>query len=243
MDTYFDKIFIINLDRRKDRWQKMENKLKKYNIHNYQRISAIDGELCQNKIHEKHTLFCKMIQNSIDAKKQPLLKGEVGLILSTIEVLKIAIKNKYERILLLDDDILFHHDFNNQFNNIIKGVDKWKLLYLGSTYSFFKPIEIKNHIGYFPKDIERFWGTYAYAIDSSIYKEYMLLLMNSLTPLDSQPIHSILHKYYKECFMIYPNLIIADVSDMSDIRGVKYDREYYSKIYKWDLSLYDDSII
>lgn len=243
MNTYFDKIFIINLDRRNDRWKKMEHKLKKNNIHNYQRISAIDGELCQNKIHEKHTLFCKMIQNSIDSKKQPLLKGEVGLILSTIEVLKIAIKNKYKRILLLDDDILFHKDFNNQFINIIKNVKDWRLLYLGSTYSFYKPLKIQKYIGHFTQDIERFWGTYAYAIDSSIYKEYMLLLMNSLTPLDSEPIHTLLHKYYNECFMIYPNLIIADVSDMSDIRGLKYDREYYSKIYKWDLQLYDDSII
>ena len=43
-----------------------------------------------------------MIQNSIDSKRTPLLKGEVGLILSTIEVLKIAIKNNYKRILLLD---------------------------------------------------------------------------------------------------------------------------------------------
>lgn len=243
MDTYFDKIFIINLDRRKDRWDKMKLRLKKYNINNYERFVAIDGEHCQNKIHEKHSIFCKMIQNSLDNKRNPLLKGEVGLILSTIEVLKIAIKRNYKRILLLDDDILFHNNFHNEFNKSIKKLKEWKLLYLGSTYAFNTPIKMNGLIGEIPKNISRFWGTYAYGIDSCIYKEYMLLLMNSLTPLDSEPIHTLLRKYYSECFMIYPNLIIADVGDKSDIREIKYDRIYYGNIYKWDLKLYDFSII
>ena len=242
MDIYFDKIFIINLNRRPDRWSKMEQKMKKYGITNYTRVEAVDGELCQNKIHAKHQIFCKMIQNSIDSKRTPLLKGEVGLILSTIEVLKIAIKNNYKRILLLDDDIVFHKNFHKEFNRIVKPLDGWKLLYLGTTCAYTRQFVVNNNIATFPKDIKRFWGTYAYGIDSSIYKEYMLLLLNSLTPLDSEPIHTLLRKYNEDCYLVCPYLMIADVADKSDIRNISYNLEYYAKVYNWNTALYDYDI-
>ena len=41
INTYFDKIFIINLDKRTDRWNTIVENLKQNNIYNYERISAI----------------------------------------------------------------------------------------------------------------------------------------------------------------------------------------------------------
>ena len=41
LNTYFDKIFIINLDSRTDRWKECEELLKLYDITNYERVSAI----------------------------------------------------------------------------------------------------------------------------------------------------------------------------------------------------------
>src|SRR3989338_1323938 len=41
---FFDQIYILNLDRRADRWERMKQQLAKHQIHDYQRFSAIDSQ-------------------------------------------------------------------------------------------------------------------------------------------------------------------------------------------------------
>jgi len=49
LDKYFDKIYCINLDRRKDRWKETEKELKKWGLlDQVERYSAVDGTSLEN---------------------------------------------------------------------------------------------------------------------------------------------------------------------------------------------------
>ena len=85
LDTYFDKIFIINLDKRIDRWQECREILDKYNIKNFERVSAVrpvyknipknyyDKLVVNQKIwYVTGCIGCKLIHNKVieTAKKR-----------------------------------------------------------------------------------------------------------------------------------------------------------------------------
>lgn len=84
--------FYINLDERTDRKQFVENEMQLLGI-NAQRFSAIKN-----------------------------LNGAIGCTLSHLKLLEMAIKNNYEHILIVEDDIQFLRPklFQQQFNNFLK---------------------------------------------------------------------------------------------------------------------------
>jgi glycosyl transferase family 25 len=92
MSNNFDKIFYINLDRRIDRYHKIENELKKYDLYdNSERFSAIDTPE----------------------------QGILGCTMSHLEVIKIAKERNYKQILILEDDFYFtisKEEFENELN-------------------------------------------------------------------------------------------------------------------------------
>jgi hypothetical protein len=107
---YFDKAYCINLDRRKDRWTTAQQEFEKINI-KAQRISAIDG----NDYPQYYGL-------------KP---GAYGCRLSHLKILTKAKNAGYEKIFIAEDDIIFHEDFNNKFDEVSKNIpDNWDMIYL-----------------------------------------------------------------------------------------------------------------
>jgi hypothetical protein len=105
-------------------------------------------------------------------------------------------------------------------------------MYLGATQWNWSEIEYKNDF-YYAKDTD---GTFAYSITSSIYDE--ILNTNDILnkPIDFK-LWDIQKKFYKQCLVCYPNLIIADVSD-SDIRESR-NNEATKINMKWDKYNYE----
>ena len=76
-------------------------------------------------------------------------------------------------------------------------------------------------------------------ISKDIYLNLILHIKNTIYPFDSGPLRIIYHKYPKDCYVFFPNLVIQDLSD-SDIQPM---HEYQSKkhLYKkwgWVLDHY-----
>lgn len=206
INSYFDKIYCINLDRRFDRWIKVNNEFKRLGI-NVTRFSAIDG-LDINYDGDKSTIAC---------------------LISHVEVIKDAKNNNFKRVLIFEDDVIFDKDFLKKLE-LIENTD-WKLLYLGS--SQFSWNKISKSDGFY--DCNRTFGSFAYAVDFTIYDDILSFLDNIDKPYDHHLI-DLQKKYKDQAKVIYPNLVISSVDD-SDIREPKSMLEY-SKTMRWSLSNY-----
>ena len=216
INDYFDKIYCINLDRRKDKWNVVNKRFIQSKI-NIERFSAIDGDDIPIDMIKKHS---------------KLNKNEIGCMLSHYAIIKDAESKKYKRILILEDDVIFFKDFNKTFFEQIEGIKDWKLLYLGASQHFWKHLEYGKSFYYSKDDL----GTFAIAIDQSMYSKIL-----ETAPIKNMAIDKKLtvlqDENYKDCYTLYPNLIISDVN-ISDIRNSQ-NLTKHSKITKWDLSLYD----
>ena len=106
--------YVINLDRRTDRWDTIQNSFKNKNI-NLIRFSGVN--MTDELKKEKYS-------------KSSLTKGQLGCSLSHISVLEMAKKNNMNTILILEDDCKPTESFSSWF--IIKkwldaNLDKWDI--------------------------------------------------------------------------------------------------------------------
>ena len=102
LNDYFDNIYIINLDKRKDRWKHCEEQMAKH-VFTAERFKAIEAT--------------------------EMIKGWQACTLSHIAVLEDARQRGFQRVLVLEDDFVFCDDFNGIFN--AKYSNAYEVLYLG----------------------------------------------------------------------------------------------------------------
>jgi hypothetical protein len=91
LNTFTDKIYCINLERRPDRLEHITKEFNELNF-NYKIFNAIDGQ-------------------KLSIKDNSLKRGMIGATRSHVGVIKDAIKNKYEKIVVFEDDIIFCDNF------------------------------------------------------------------------------------------------------------------------------------
>lgn len=116
LTDYFDKTFCINLDSRADRWESAQEEFKKHSF-NVERIPGIEG--------------AKM---NLDFPPE-IKEGAVGCALSQFFCIKYAKQLGLNTFLLLEDDVQFHENINELFNQYIKEVPSdWDMLYLGGQH-------------------------------------------------------------------------------------------------------------
>ena len=113
LDKYFDRIVVINVQRRTDRLAQFNEEAKKIGFR-FEIHYAIDGK-----------------EVGID----PIVAGR----LSHIEVLK-SIKDD-ERVLICEDDALFREDFNEALDSYMAELPKdWDIFYLGAIKNETQPV-------------------------------------------------------------------------------------------------------
>lgn len=217
INDYFDHIYCLNLDRRIDKWEIIKNKFEILNI-NAHRFSAVDGN---------------QLPLDVLSKQPKLNKHEIGCKLSHYNIIKDAKKNNYKRILIFEDDVIFTLNFNELLNEYINKIENWKLFYLGYSQHYWSEVE------YLTNDIlksNKIDGTFAYAIDNSIFDD-ILNTQNILDKPIDNTLFEIQKKYNNRCYMCFPPLVIADIKD-SEIRGDVHTSEYIQKL-KWNLRNYN----
>jgi GR25 family glycosyltransferase involved in LPS biosynthesis len=160
--------------------------------------------------------------------------GAWGHLKSFISILEHAKQNKYNRILFLEDDVLFHKNFNALFQSL-ELPSAWKLLYLGANDHGFRSRKITQPCLY--KCDNKVYGTFAFGIDSSVFDLLQSVANKFQSPSDGDPVVTVMDKYPDQCKVIYPNLIIADVST-STIRNNANMMELAYKV-GWNLPMYN----
>lgn len=226
---FISKIYIINLDSRQDRWQKCLEQFEKYNITNYERVSA-------SKFTELKDINQEYIKNLSVKKwkrKPSYLLGSYGCRDSHLSILKKYTTNDInftnQNILILEDDFVFCENFLQELEKIItafKTLNNWenyKMLYLGSTKN--KNTIITNTNIPTIKNVSNIYTTHSYIINSNFIKEYFEFCNNDFNEIDVSYTKLQL-KYNKDIYAIIPS-IITQREDFSNIlnKNVSYENK------------------
>ena len=220
VNFYFNKVYVINLKKDVNKRKTIAKIMAQHNII-YELVDACNG----------YDLPKELIINRDRYKNL----GEIGYIYSWIKILKIAIDNKYTRILCFDDDVMLHNDFTNKFSMFIKNIEsiekRWKILLLGGSQYNWSDVNINNY--YLPHHTD---GSFAVGVDSSVYTELLESAESFTGVFDSVCLRKLYTKYHNKCFVAYPNIAIADLS-LSEINKRSNVDAYYQR-FKWIISDY-----
>uniref|UniRef100_A0A8C4F8U1 procollagen galactosyltransferase n=1 Tax=Dicentrarchus labrax TaxID=13489 RepID=A0A8C4F8U1_DICLA len=129
----FDEVFMINLQRRTDRRERMLRALHEQEI-KCKVIPAVDGKAMN--ISEVHTMGIHMLPGYSDPYHgRPLTKGELGCFLSHFNIWKEIVERRLHTSLVIEDDLRFEVFFKRRLMNLMselehEGLD-WDLIYIG----------------------------------------------------------------------------------------------------------------
>lgn len=217
-----DRIYIINLKERSDRWSNCIKQLTKYNIINYERFDAIRPDL--TKIDP-----IQYSKNNMKLSKNYII-GALGCKLSHLSIINDAKINNYSKILILEDDFLLCNNFIKKYNNIIKDINEnninYAMLYLGFSIVRDNPyIDTKiNNL----KKLTNAHTTHAYILDKSFYDTIINEINTCHCEIDVCYAH--MQKKYNNIYGIIPSLI-TQIASYSDIMKKDVD---YNKVIKLD---------
>ena len=164
-------------------------------------------------------------------KSNILLESQLGNLIAHMNVIKDAKYEGYNNILILEDDIYIHNDYNQLHLNLINKINNsFNLLYYGGIQKKWDTIDTKNNF----YKANNTHGGFAYAVRSNIF-DILLDRMNELVdPLDKILLN--LQNSLKGCYVAYPNIFITDLENGKIHR--KRDMMKYSKHFKWKLDNY-----
>ncbi len=129
----FEKVYIISLPSRKDRRIKLKTQLKQINLNNVEWFDGIDGQNIPQDLINKYDI--KPLKEFIDPSSgRAITKGEMGCAISHYLLWEKALSeiNDNQNILILEDDIIFHSNFDQEcinLENSLKDQD-WDMCYI-----------------------------------------------------------------------------------------------------------------
>lgn len=131
-NKYFDKVFVINL---KKGGEKRYNTIIKRLIDKelkYEVFDAVDGRADKKDYNKKKRELESIYKLKISRTLNP---PAASLVIGTIEILKMIVRNRWSHVLIFEDDIIpvknFHKKFDEGIEELETHMPDWDLLYLG----------------------------------------------------------------------------------------------------------------
>ena len=227
MNYIFDKIYIIGL--------KHETIMKKCFIANNFMHNL--NFTFWTATYGKEDLECIRVLNENISKKKGIRRiGEIGCMMSHINIFKDAMMNKYERIIVFEDDALLCKDFCERFmKTYVKIPFDWNIIRLGSSWN-----TIKLNTTYINGFKDGYYitkpdtvGAFAISYKCNCLDKIIESAETFDSPYDRIPLNCIGRKDYT----LYPNLVIADLF-RSDTSGISRTLHSGVSLLKWDLDMF-----
>ena len=203
LKKYFDKVYVINLDRRPNRLEIFNTQISKYFINNIDRFSAIDG-------------------STVMPNKIPLLSGEIGVLLSHLEIIKECKKNNVKNVLIMEDDVYFTDEAKKLDEYLSLIPSDWDFIYFGGNHVYGQPPQLIN------EKVIKLNFTVALqcvAINSSMFDFIETILPNMRKQVDAY--YAELHNRFN-AYGFYPSMA-KQLAGYSDIQNKNVD---YSNFFK-----------
>lgn len=128
--TYFDRVAVINLSRRPDRWERFRHDVAAIDWPLAQpvRVPAVDGDAVGVPIWWKQG------------------GGAWGCLMSHARILEDCLRDGIERVLIMEDDVVFVDGFAAKLKVFLEHVpDDWDQLYLGGQH-LRDPLRVGDHV-------------------------------------------------------------------------------------------------
>lgn len=271
-----DNVYVLNLNCELFKYEILARKLNKRNIKHerfigtgpqdtsdslieqYEMYSEIINKYKHTDLAEKLiTESSKNLHSDLGAYRSP---GALGCLLSNIRMIEDAIANDYESIIILQDDVYFHNDFDQLLDihyDIIRDSD---VFYLGATeccsvmkrWNWCNPnwtwqkskIEKQEYLKYRPTS--ETYGQFALYLHRNILSDLLDLLQLKMFADDQCLAILTSDKYKTRSWVAYPNLVIADLSFSGTFDHTYADNsthynnslEWFEK-YGWNVTNYD----
>ena len=239
INYYFSKIYILNLKRQDKKRERIIRLMEKHNINNYTFFEATDGYTEPHNTDWKKYSLIPFDNTEKKLKRKKIGSAGVwGNLISVRDILITAKNNNENQILFFEDDIILHNDFNKEFTENIRQVPSdWLIILLGAGFNQLNSSsnKINNNIYKCGKNS---CGGFAICINSKIYDELINECNKFNNPFDNGPLNYVINKYYNNCYIMYPNIVICNVEE-STLRTNSTSMIKYSKIVKWELDNFD----
>ena len=229
------KIFVINLERNKERRETIEKQFKSYNITNYEFIKGIDGNTLTNDLI---SLNVKTRKNIDKKYKNHFSNKEIACLKSHALAISKAIKDKLDSVIILEDDIVICEDWNSRLDKLIKITPKkWNHIYLSGFPAGYDLIENQdqfNPLAFAPflhvEKSKTTMGAFSYMLKKEVFNIVKKEYLSFTTPTDN-----IIDKLIKSgeliSYSFFPYLTYHDNDIISEIWGSEYLVDHESKRY------------
>lgn len=203
----YDKVFLINLKKRTDRLENFKKQVKEFDLGNFSVFEAVDGK----RIKKKPTNL--------------LSDGEIGVIMSNLEIFKKCKEKKYKEIIIIEDDCFFTEKIKKIDEYISLVPSDWDMIYFGANHN--------KHIGEVePKivndkilKLHNSYSAHFVIFKNTVFDEIIFLLSFFNLPLDV--VYSNLQKKYN---VYCTNEAIAKQKEgFSDIQNQNVDYNWLIK--------------
>lgn len=129
LNDFFDHIYCVNLDRRPDRWDFVNQQFNKLNI-DVERISAVDGNVCH---FDQLSTIDHTKKRWFDLGDPAMTSNEAAILATHAHILWDAVAKGYKNILITEDDVVIRADYEEEFDKaLIELPEDWDMLYLGT---------------------------------------------------------------------------------------------------------------
>ena len=208
LTNLFDKTYCVNLDRRKERWEECLTEFSKWDIKEVQRISAVDG-------------------NDLDITQYntKLNPGELGLVLTNIEIIKKAKKQNLSSILILEDDVIFTDEIKNISDYFDLLPTDWDMIYFGGNHNTHMGVKAPQIINDKVSKLHNTYTTHCIGIKNNMFDVLLSILPKLNGPLDVE--YAKLQKIFN-IYSFYPAIAKQRVG-FSDIQNKTLDYNWLIK--------------
>jgi len=194
----FDKVFLVNLDKRVDRLENFQNQVDRYDLGDYKRVSAVDGTTI-----------------NLGKYTNKLRPGELGLLLTNLRIIKESKENKYETILIVEDDCNFSEEIKkiDEYFSVLPS--DWDMLYMGGNHNTHMRVPPPTKINEKVVKLHSTYSTHFVGIKNTLYEHIESIVSKYQEPLDLTYVK--LQKIFN-VYSFYPG-IANQIVDYSDIQN------------------------
>lgn len=201
-EAFRDKV-CINLDRRPERWERVQERFAAQGIHGVGRFAALDGNALAIPSHWSHTA------------------GAYGCLRSHLQVVEAARDRGLPTVLIFEDDVVFDPDLRQKFAAGMEQLpDGWDMLSFGALHKD-EPIRISGSLA----RLTRSNSTYAYAVRNTVFDAFIELNRRAADVLDNNSF-ALQQRFNCLCFLPHLAWVENDWSDaQAKIEGHWYLQE------------------